>query len=412
MSQKILTHRRYPDERIKGINNWMIDDLDKKDINRFIEDYKQGEVTGRIGTNIDTTIERVLQLLRVSIIYLSKNKKHVIGKFTKKDVEYVRKFKEDLLKDKIKSSKLKDNPYSIKGKKMLLATLNQYLRWKLKPEDYIILSKPLRIRIETKKPEPQFLTIQEIDKLYKNCKDNRARFIIANLFGSGTRAEEFINLRYSDYTLPSNNENYVKIRVREGYSKTGGRTISLYYDKCLEATRDYLEERKMEGIEPDDPIIKESYESIKKWLGRYGQRILNKNTHFHLFRSSCASWLANRLNRQQLCYFFAWKFNSSMPDTYISRKGLIMDDVEEKFERTEMEDLKKQLDKEKSKHNLELDELKSEFSKLKDMFEFSIDNRDEIDWFRNVNTIQKGNKVFYEKEGKIYDKNKKEILIN
>ncbi len=250
---------------------------------------------------------------------------------------------------------------------MLLSTLKQYLRWKLKPETYVILSKPLNIRIQSKKPDPKYLTISEIDKLHKNCKDNRERFIISVLFGSGQRAEEFLNNRFSDYVLPEKKENFVKLTIRHGYSKTEGRTISLYYERCLESVRDYLNEIK--GIEPDEVVIKDSYDSIRHWLARLGLRVLNKPLNFHLFRSSCASWLANRLNRQQLCYYFAWKFNSSMPDTYINRKGLIMDDVDDKFEKTELEELKDKLEKQNAGQSLEIDQLK-EMNRISYLIEY------------------------------------------
>jgi len=378
--KKVLTHKRYAENKIKDVDNWKIDDSDKKDVKQFIEDYKSGEITGRIGTNIEATVERVLQLLRISLESLSKNKKNTIGKFTKKNEEDIKKFKEAILKDKLKNKYKK--PFAIKGKKMLFITLRQYLKWKLEPDVAAVLIKPLNIRIESKKPEPKFLTISEIDKLYKNCKNNKQRFIIAVLFGSGTRAEEFLNTRYSDYVLPDKNETFVKLRIREGFSKTGGRTISLYYDKCLEAVRDYLKERQNEGIEPDEPVLKDNYENMLAWLSNFGNKTLKKRVHFHLFRSSCATWLANRFNRQQMCYYFAWKFNSSMPDTYISRKGLIMEDVDDKFERTELEELKTKLEKENQEKNFDIEELKKD--KIKITADFKTFKKELMDKFEQV----------------------------
>lgn len=361
--QKILTHQRYADNKIKDIDSWKLSNSDKEDVKKFIEDYKSGEITNRIGSNPDATTERVLQLLRISLEYLAKNKKKVIGKFTKDNEEDIKKFKQAVLNDTLKN--FYNKPFAIKGKKMIFITLKQYLKWKLEADISAILMKPLSIRIESKKPEPKFLTLEEIDKLYKNCKNNKERFVIAVLFGSGQRAEEFINNRFSDYTIPTKDENFVKLRIRDGFSKTQGRTITLYYDKCLEAIRDFLEERKQENIEPDEIIIKDSYANLRAWLFTFGRRVLKKDIHFHLFRSSCASWLANKLNRQQLCYYFGWNFNSNMPDVYISRKGLIMEDVNEVFEKTEMEELKQQLKKEKEKSNLEVDGLKKQFETIK-----------------------------------------------
>ncbi len=58
--------------------------------------------------------------------------------------------------------------------------------------------------------------------------NNEERFVIAVLFDSGARAEEFHNIRREDIQLPSGSDNYVQITLKEEYSKTNGRTISLY----------------------------------------------------------------------------------------------------------------------------------------------------------------------------------------
>jgi integrase len=347
--KKVLTHHRYADSKLKEVSDWKVSDQTKKDIRQFIEDYKSGEVTGRIGTNLDATIERVLQLLKPSLTFLEKNKQDI------------KKFKDTLLKDKIKSDLRK--PYSLRTKKMMLSTLTQFLKWK-HPENHNDLIKPLQVRIESKKPEPKSLSLNEIDKLYKNCKNNKERYVIANLFSSGARAEEFLNIRHSDITLPEKNESFVTIRIREGFSKTEGRTIKLYYDKSLEATREFLNQRKQEGIEPDEPVIKDSYGAIKDWLVRIGQRVLKKNVHFHLFRSSCATWISSKINRNQMCIHFGWKFSSNMPDVYIKRQGVDMKEVTETFERSELEQIKNKLEKTNQEKSMEIEGLKSDFQNL------------------------------------------------
>ncbi len=358
MVVKILTHKRDLKKRLSDISKWKIHDSDKKDIKKFLEDYRNGEITGRIGTNPDITLEKALQRLKTSFVFLSK--KNQIGQLTKKNIEDIKKFKEAILKDKIKNDK---KPYALRGKQEIFSYLVQYLKWKLKPEDFIALSKPLTIKIASKKPEPDFLTLKEVNELYKSCTTNSQRFLIIGLISSGCRAEEFHNIRSSDITLPEKNESFVKIRLRHTFSKTTGRTITLYHIKALEVVRDYLEERK--GIEPDEAVLKMSYDTGRKWLRRLGQRVLKKNVHYHLFRSSCATWLANRLNRQQLCVFFGWKFNSPMPDIYISRKGLDMKEIDEKFQATEIEELRRRLEKEEYDSKIktdDLDKIKQKFS--------------------------------------------------
>jgi len=366
--EKILTHKRDLKARMKSIDEWKIDKKDKEDLFKFLEDYRGGEITGRIGTNIDVTIERIIQYLRPAFEFISKKNK--IYALNKNSLEVVKKLKDDLLKDKVKNHFGK--PYGLRTKKMILYTFGKYIQWKLKPEDYIILSKPLLIRLDGKEHEPESFNLEQLEKLYKACSTDAQRFLIIVLFSSGTRAEEFHNIRFSDITLPNTNDAFVKIRVRHGFSKTKGRTITLYHKRALEVVRDYVNLRKSEGCSPDEPILKMSYDTGRKWLTRLGKKVLNINLHYHLFRSSSATWLASRMNRQQLCIYFGWKFNSPMPDIYISRNGLEMKEVDKKFEATEIETLKDRLEKtehESKLKNDEVEKLKNIISKMPEEME-------------------------------------------
>ena len=363
---KILTHRRDVKQRIIDIDSWNVNNKDKEDIKEFLEAYRQGDITGRIGNNIDVSIERIIQYLKIAFVFLSKKKP--ISSFTNNNIEDVKKFKKALLEDKIKqynrkTGKYNGNPYAIRSKKMILYNFGQYLKWKLKPEYYIVLSKPLLVRIASKESEPDSFNLKDLDKLYNACSTDAQRFLIINLFSSGTRAEEFHNIRFSDVTLPKQNESFVKIRIRHGFSKTKGRTITMYHPQALKVARDYLELRK--GMNPEEPLLLMSYDTGRKWLKRLGQRVLKRNLYYHLFRSSCATWLATRMNRQQLCIFFGWKFNSPMPDIYISRSGLDMEEVSNNFQNTEIEELKNRLEKEEHEAKIrkeELEEMKKRVS--------------------------------------------------
>jgi hypothetical protein len=64
--------------------------------------------------------------------------------------------------------------------------------------------------------------------------------------------------------------------------------------------------------------------------------------HYHLFRHSSATYYASKLNRQQLCYRYGWKFSSYMPDVYISRSGMENKELDVKFASTELEDIKRE----------------------------------------------------------------------
>ena len=345
--QKILTHKRYAEECKKKINNWKTSKENKDLIKKFLEDYENGEVTNRVGSNIETTIERQTQFLRPCLEWF--NKKNYT-------LENIKKFKKDLLSDKIK--KANGGAYSIRVKKDLLSSFARFLDYTLKDDSP---SQPLKIKIDMKKGDIKFLTLEEIDTLYKHCKNAKERYFIAMLFSSGTRAEEFQNIRFSDITLPKAGEQYIKLRIRNEYSKTEGRTINLYYKHTLEAVRDYLEERK--GLDLEEPVFETAYDSMRIWVNRFGKKVLNKTIGYHLFRHSAATWLANKMNRQQLCIYFGWKFSSPMPDIYIKRKGVDMEVVNDKFKKTEIEEMKRNFDKEKFDKDLEIENLKEKITK-------------------------------------------------
>ena len=140
--------------------------------------------------------------------------------------------------------------------------------------------------------------------------------------------------------MPEGKENFVKITLKQEYSKTLGRTIALYWKYSLEAVREYLAERVAKGIKPSDPVFRGDYTATRKFLQRFGKDVLQRPVHYHLFRHSSATYYATRLNRQELCYRYGWKFSSEMPDIYISRAGMESKNLDEKFTQTELGTLK------------------------------------------------------------------------
>jgi hypothetical protein len=167
----------------------------------------------------------------------------------------------------------------------------------------------------------------------------------AVLFDSGARAEEFHNIRFEDIYLPEGKENFVRIALKQEYSKTLGRTIALYWRFSLDAVKEYLSERIATGIKPSDPVFDGTYDATKKFLQRFGQSVLKRPIHYHLFRHSSTTHYATKLNRQELCYRYGWKFSSNMPDIYISRAGMETKQLDEKFTQTELSTLKDDLAK-------------------------------------------------------------------
>lgn len=325
--QKILCHKENFDEAIKKVDSWNLSADNKNKIKQYFRDYQIGKVTGRI------TDKRTL----MRYLWYLKSLEHIKAE-TEKGIET---FLTGILKDKITSSEGK--PYSQRCKKDLLAVIKRFLDWKHPNNSF---TKQLKIRFPKNNKDIETLSDEEIKLLLSTIKHRGKRFLIAVLNSSGLRAEEFHNLRMNDFHIPSGNEEFVKITIRNLYSKTQGRTISLYEKEVLPIVKIFLAERIKQGIKPEEPVFKTKYGTSSKWLRDFGKKILNKPVHYHMFRHTSATRNANKMNRQQLCIYYGWRFSSTMPDVYIQRNGVNMADVDSYFKKThsetQTEEIKKQ----------------------------------------------------------------------
>jgi len=119
--------------------------------------------------------------------------------------------------------------------------------------------------------------------------------------------------------------------------------VALYWKRSVEAVRDYLHERTKDDVQPTTPVFSGNYSTMRKLLQRLGQRVLGKSLPYHLLRHSPATYYATKLNRQELCYRYGWKFSSNMPDVYISRAGMETKQLDERFAQTELNAVKSEL---------------------------------------------------------------------
>ena len=351
---KISIHYRNLETRKSGIKSWSIAEEDKKDLLKFLDDLDLGKVNK--GVKISETRQiKYLDIIKIPLEFFNKP----TSKLTLKDVE---SFEKALSSNKILS--YKKTPFYPATKIDIRRIFKIYLKWKLgNNEKFIQLTDWFDMR-EIKRT-PNSLSEPEIEKLYKNCKDIAERYLIAVLFDSGVRAEEFHNIRFEDVHLPRADEHYPKITIKTEYSKTEGRTISLFWKHSLEAVRDYIREREAEDIKSSDPVFKNSYDNTRQFLIRLGNKVLGKSIHYHLFRHSSATYYANKLNRQQLCYRYGWKFSSNMPDVYISRSGMENKELDERFASTELEEIKKENERIKTEMGITKTTFEKEIGDLK-----------------------------------------------
>lgn len=334
MNSKISIHRRGLKVRLDSIPQWNIPASTKTELVQFVDDLELGKVNR--GRRISEARRlKYLDLLKIPLEFWNLPTEEL----TVSDVE---RFEKAINSGAI-VSKVKNEPYMASTRADIKKVLRIFLRWRLGKEKSLALTEWLDTRVPRKTPD--FLSEAEVEKLYKHCRTIEQRFAIAVLFDAGARAEEFHNIRYEDIQLPEGHENYVRITLKEEYSKTKGRVIALYWKKSQEAVRDYLQERIREGVRPQDPIYPKNYDTSRRWLYRLGQEVLGRAIRYHLFRHSSATFYASKLNRQELCYRYGWAFSSDMPDIYISRAGMVSKELDDRFKNTEISELKMLVEK-------------------------------------------------------------------
>lgn len=326
---KISIHNRNLKGRIRAIKDWKITKEDKEDLIKFLDELGLGKVNR--GHKVSEV--RQLKYLDILKIPLEFFKKPVF----ELDIKDIEKFEKAITSGKLKS--YKKTPYSISTQSDIKNILKVYLKWKLGDK-----GDKMTNWLDTKVPKktPEYLKEEEVIKLYKSAKNSKERFLIAVLFDAGCRVEEFLNIRKEDIEEPNANSPYYKITFKEEYSKTAGRTIGLYWKYSSEAITDYLSEHHFKLPEP---VYKAKYDDVRFLLQRLGKRALQRRVYAHLLRHSSATHYASKMNRQQLCYRYGWKFSSDMPDVYISRSGMVEEQVNDKFKNEEISALRERLDK-------------------------------------------------------------------
>jgi integrase len=386
----IEIHKEDYEGRVNSVDDWEIPENEKKELYRFLEELELGKVNR--GRKISKTRQlKYLSLLKCPLEYFGEN----VEKLNQKDIE---SFEKSLSSGKIKNRFGKE--YEHNTKVDIRIALKVYLKWRLK-EKALLLVDWLDTRREGKTPD--YLSEKDIEILYKQCKSNKERYLIAVLFDAGARAGEFFNIRFEDIKIPVEKESFIKITLKEEYSKTKGRVASLYWKNSLDAVRDFYEERKKEGIRTDEPLFKDTYDAARFFLMRLGKKVLKRSIHFHLFRHSSATYYANKLNRQELCYRYGWAFSSRMPDVYISRAGMENKELDEKFTQTELGELKTKLERQEQENKL--------MKERQERLEEDLTKRRELDPILNNLFKSKGAIELFEKLLRKADKYGKAELI-
>lgn len=358
VAEKNSIHPINLERRIKGLKKWKIDEKEKKDIIRFLQELELGKVNP--GKKISLRRQaKYLDSLKVPLEYFGKHS----SKLTMADMEA---FERDLSSDKIKS-KLKKKPFAHETKVDIKRALKIYLKWQLGEEKGHKFTKWFDLRVPQK--TPAYLSELEVEKLFKAATNAHERFLIAVLFDSGARAEEFHNIRYEDIQMPTGEVNHPKVTLKAEYSKTEGRVVGLYWKYSLDAVKEFLDERIRNGIRSEEVLFDKQYNNSRKILQRLGKKILSRSIHYHLFRHSSATHYAKEFNHHELCYRYGWKFSSNMPDIYISRSGMMEIKAESKFSSTKIQELQSKIEKRDEEYKILKEKMDSQSIMMQNQIE-------------------------------------------
>lgn len=329
-----------PDKYYKALEKLRIDKIslvipkNKKLIMQFLQDAEIGRtiLKGQKRKIKPGRLQRMLGLL------LKMDREWLKKPFNEVSEDDMSNFILNLERGIIKSSK--GEPYTWETQSTIKKFIRKYYKYLLgEGENYPKLVQ--FIDTSTKLLEIKSLSKQENDRLIENSSKLIYRFILAVLYDSGARIEEFYNIRKSDLSRESG---IYKIRIR--ISKTKPRTINIpLYPKIIE---EYLESN---NFKEDDFLCTINYGTLRKHLNRIGKQFLKRSISPHTFRHGSATYYANYLNRYQISYRYGWSASSKMPDRYIDMNGLIDDETVTKvagdnFVKTENEnkELKTKLD--------------------------------------------------------------------
>jgi len=307
-----------------------ISEMNKKLIIDFLKDASVGK-TARKGAKRRQVNVRA----RMKNLYLLKS----VARFMQKDFD---KFSVNDMEKMVRA--LNDNKflsytgkrYSEQSKSNIKKTFMQFLRWLYNDGRK---ARELTDWIDTsyKKREKPFLRETEVESVVRKANTLKQKILFSFLFDCGCRIEEFLNIRISDVVRVASDPPYYKVLIREEFSKTRGRNVSLFWRYSTDLIEQWLEE--LEDKSASAQFFPSTYDGVRVLLTKIGKRILKRHITPHMMRHSSATYYASRLNRQQLCIRYGWAFSSGMPDVYIQRAGVDDERYAEEVKKERFEEL-------------------------------------------------------------------------
>ncbi len=306
----------------------------------LIVDYLDASSIGKTARR-NARVKQVGLRARLKNLYLLK----IVAKYFDKPLDKISiKDMENLIKALNNDSILQNSgkKYSEQTKSNLKNTFISFLRYTLgETKEFHEITSWIETRFKRK--DISALTEEEVKKMLNKCVTWKQKVLVALLFDSGCRIEEFLNIRLGDVTEVKGVSPYYRIHLRTEFSKTNGRIISLLWKETTEVLKAWLEQV------PDKnnltaPLYDSTYAGTRKLLKKIGLRALNKGVNPHLMRHTSATYYAGKgVDYFQLCKRYGWSIGSQIPRTYIDMSGINEQEIIQKIEKENVEDIREQL---------------------------------------------------------------------
>ena len=306
------------------LNNKNIHNHNKKLLDKWLI-QKKNELRSKKGFEIESEIRWSKTIIK----YLRQCKNvgewfgdKYLDQLTKKDIE---KFYNDFESGKIKN-KL-GNPFTRKSKddyysKIFKRGLGEYLGINQ-------ICKKIMIREPESTAEVKFFWQEDLDVLIKETKKLKYKIFMAISFDLCLRVGETIQLTKSDFEKRFNDrtkQHYYKVRIRKEITKSKKeRRISSLIPMTTELLDKYLDQLKSN----DELLFPDSYENYRKVVQQISKRAGvttqpdAKPITPHVFRKSGAThWLKRGFTIDQVKSRLGHKPSSRVIDLYVSYLGL------------------------------------------------------------------------------------------
>lgn len=341
----------------------------KKDVSpcnfQLIKDFLDASVIGktvrkgspRKASGIRARVKNVF-LLKVVAKFFDKD----LSKMTSKDME---RFISSITENRI--HKATGQPYSEQTKSNMKITFISFLRYHVKDASKFAELTDW-IPTSFKRKEINALEEEDIKKMLGVSVTLQQKALIALLFDTGCRIEEFLNIRVGDITEVKEVIPYYKVTIRNEFSKTHGRTIPLFWKQTTEVLSAWLE------VHPDKgnlqaQLYPSTYGGCRKILFKIGKRALGRSINPHLMRHSSATYYAGLgYDYFQICKRYGWEVGSKVPQIYIDRSGIKDKEQTQKFIKTNVSELQQQIDNLQKERAIEKEE-REELKKRLEAFE-------------------------------------------